>query len=472
MAYTEGDVLENESGERVQLTADGWQPLQAQPANADVPMVGQPEPYQDPTAPSQTDWKNFGGVTWPGNNPLDMLGAINPSFAGATGTAQAIRGMATRASAAAPAMQAGSGIVGRAVQGVQDIAAMMPESQIAQRMGMQQPGARASERVLQSMNAAGAETAPTRYHQGLYAPDELEALTGVRLSAGQADQLAARADDPEQIRRAMLRRSMEDTVGQAGGIAGDTWNQQRNALRGALDTAVRQRTGIPTNVALDDGIIGQALTNVGDEIGGFAQQAGTIRFTPDDFKTMTTDIKALIPDKEVKLQGIIDDITKMQGDRGYITGEQYQDMHSLVGKMAQTPDLMKPAGDLMKQMEDVMGRQLTEAAQNELRQARYKYRILKRLKKPGVVGPDGSINPRSFGRSWNKGTSDKLHSKDELGKLAETIDTLISPTQHTGNTLQRFISATPGAVQNNLGTGLAATAGTALTGSLMNLYGD
>jgi len=95
------------------------------------------------------------------------------------------------------------------------------------------------------------------------------------------------------------------------------------------------------------------------------------------------------------------------------------------------------AEQVRKTMEDKLQESAGQAVRDALQAARYKYRVLKRLGKPGAVGPDGSINPQSFRRSLQKGTSDKRKGSDPLAKLAETINTITSPTIHTGNTLYR-----------------------------------
>ena len=48
------------------------------------------------------------------------------------------------------------------------------------------------------------------------------------------------------------------------------------------------------------------------------------------------------------------------------------------------------------------------------------------MQEPGVVSPDGMINPKSFGKQWTRGESKNMRHTNELAKLADTINAITS----------------------------------------------
>jgi hypothetical protein len=291
------------------------------------------------------------------------------------------------------------------------------------------------------MDQAAAPAGGPRVHEGLLTADELEAATGVPLSTGRRLQLEALANEPHQITAAMRQRYVEDLRGKQGGWLGEQQITEVNALRGALDDAVRDVTGIPRGVAFNDSVIGQQLKVVGDEIGQVMDQVQWVNVPRETLNEMTEALASRTRQAAGPVATHVKEMQRLMDEQGHLTSGQYQDVYRKLGKIveAQEGGTALLAEQVRKQLEDVVEKQAGAAVKQQLQQARYKYRVLKRLMKPGAVGPDGSINAQSFRRSLQKGTSDKRKGSDPLAKLAETINAVTAPTVHTGNTLQRFI---------------------------------
>jgi hypothetical protein len=378
------------------------------------------------------------------------------------------------------------GAVSRGVRAVNEMAGGMPSIGLnmvptgAAPAQMVPPAARsvtgkplrdsATGKILNAVDAATA-TPPTRVHAGLNTAEELQQYNIPALSAG--DDMLLRATSTAERDAANLVRSGEDARGMAGGVLGDSWNQYKGGLTDVLEQQVKGRVGIPDHVALDDATIGSRLSQVGSNIGEIGRQAGNIRIGADDLTAMRELADSQVDTVASKLTQRINALEEAANKGGgSVSGDTYQQLHTKLVKMAETPELSRAAGKLMEMQEDALARNLNATQLEALKAERYKYRILMRLIKPGVRDAQNRINANAFKRSWKAKTSPKLHSADDLGKLAETIGLLTTPTKHTGNTLQRFIDAAPGAVQNNLGTAIGGAAGTAAVGGAANIFSD
>jgi len=461
-----------------------WTPI----VNPDVPIPGEDigaVPVSDQGM--QFTGKNAFGLQWPGNGPLDMLGAFNPAFAGTLGITQAVKGLGAVAGATrggAQMFDAAAQAGGMLSRGGEQIGNAYGAARNAWRganpagdgyaLGMQtargepMQAATMAQRV---SDAAGlADDVGPRWQEGLMTVDELDAI-GVPLSQPRRAALAARASDQAGIDRATAGMLAEDTRGAAGGIVGARNAAVMAQTKGYLDDAVRGASGIPRGVAFNDAVIGSRLAEVGDDIGRIGADAGWIRFDPEDLKAMRNVVDDAGDAIAGPLRRQLDDLEKAANGTGVVDGQAYQHIYSRLNKMTQSgndPEKIMRATDLLKSMEDSLARNLSPSQIESLKNARYQYRLLKRLKKPGAISPDGSINPRSFRRSWNKGTSDKLQGADPIGKLTETIDFLTQQRAHTGNTLQRFIDEVPGRVQ----AGAATTALGGLGAAAYSMFGD
>jgi len=476
MAYFEGDQVENDQGERLALVGGAWVPVQAQPQDQDVPMPEAPQPA-DPLAPA-TDSTEFMGMQWPGNGPLDSLAAF-PVLGDAGGLETAVNAVR----GAVPMVTRAAGAVGgageRAAQMLgRGAAEVAPGDGYAFGMTGRLPpappaapeiasAATMADRVLGKMGeaAAVADDAP-RWREGLHTAEELDQL-GIPMLPGRRAALTAKANDPDAIARAEAQMLREDTFGAAGGPIGANHMAAMAQTKKFLDEAVAGAAGLPRGVAFDGPMISQRMAEVGDTMSEIGRDAGWIKFDQGDIGRMKEMVDSLSESQAVPLRRQVAALEKYAGEYGTVSGQEYQNVYSRLNKMTQAgEDQEKIAGavELMKSMEDSLALNLTKDQLAALKQARYQYRILSRMKKPGAINEDGSINPRSFRRSWAKGTSPSSRRADPIGKLTETVDMLTQKRAHTGNTLQRFFDNAPGAVQAQAGNGLVgAAAGLAAT---------
>lgn len=428
----------------------------------------------------------------------ELLGAASPVAAGVGGMVPAIAAGAATAGYGLPAVMGTEAALGAASSpeapwtgaaiGAGTVGALGAAGRVLSRaadsampaVGMV-PSARgsATDRVL---GAVDDTTAGPRVHEGLLTADELEAMTGQPLTAGQRMQLEARANNPAEIEAAMRKRYTEDLLGKQGGYFGQKVMESTNALRAALDDQVRRVTGIPKGVAFNEGVIGDQLKLVGDDIGNLMDQVGWVKIDDDAIGAMQDRLKMMSADAREPLQSQLDELRQRMDSQGHVTGEQYQTVYRMLGIAAQQSDSAPGisqvvAEQMRKTMEDALEESAGKTVRDALQAARYKYRILKRLGKPGAVGRDGSINVTSFRRSLQKGMSDKRKGKDPIARLAETIATVTDPTVHTGNTLYRAGNwgrqagnsmTTPQGAASALTGGGVMAAGTGLAGWLLD----
>jgi hypothetical protein len=427
----------------------------------------------------------------------EVLGTSSPVATAAGGVVPALAAGVAMSPLGLPAVMAGEGVLGAAQSprdpltgaaiGAGTVGGLAVGGRLLQAAAQQAPmpalgitgrqidNSTATGRVLGAMDQAAAPAGGPRVHEGLLTADELEVATGTRLSTGRRMQLEALAGNPEQIQAAMRQRYVEDLRGKQGGWLGEQQVTEVNQLRGALDDAVRQATGIPQGVAFNDAVVGQQLRVVGDEIGQVMNQVQWVEVPRETIGEMTEALASRTKQAAGPVKTQVEEMQRLMDEQGHLTSGQYQDVYRKLGKIveAQEGGTALLAEQVRKQLEDVVEKQAGAAVKQQLQQARYKYRVLKRLMKPGAVGPDGSINAQSFRRSLQKGTSDKRKGTDPIAKLAETINTVTAPTVHTGNTLQRFIDTAranaPTTVTRYGTAGAVGTAGLSAIGGLLGM---
>jgi hypothetical protein len=343
-------------------------------------------------------------------------------------------------------------------------------------MSMVAPGARstAAGRVAARIgdDVPGAPPAPgtARVMQGTLTPDELRQL-GLEVSPGQ--RMMLEATDQRQFMNAKNRRFVEDTNQDVPGLGGGI-RQLRDQQEGFLGDMIKRELGDMSVANMTPENIGQQLKAQGKIIGKFGEVAGPVQLADDALVQMDDIVGRSNLDYKGVIETQVADIkAALERGGGLMQPRDFQQIHSNLGKIIAgshgegQAGKLAAASDVQDFLQQALHKQLPEAAKAELSQARYRYRILKTLGNYGVTNVRGEVNPASFQRYWNKRTSQSQwgRAEDTLGRTAYTVNNLLAPTAHTGNTLMRGLINTPArVVQAGPGGAVAGAVGAGLVG--------
>jgi len=443
-----------DTGETLELQGNQWVPVQAQqaaPANSDVPMGGVL------SAPEGSVPADTSSITWPGNGPMDMLGAINPAFGGTTGVAAGVQGLAAAAGRYAPVASAVSATVdpiARAATAAGDLVkGAIPEAatELAMNVGSKLPyvgdafgrGATRikNQQLLKLAESGGAQSvgaaaaAPVRARSSLYDPKQL------------AEQLGITEDAITPAQRAML--SYTET--QADTLApkiGQALEGERNAVyqgtapesvvsswRG-LDTAftkkVATEAGIPYGQVADPGIISETRRAVGQDIGKALEEN-----FPTDFVTLKPDyslsrmVGAHTDTEVAPAKRVLENygLLKDGEDVADVSLQRFTKAKAELEAISQktsNPQVQAATNKIIQQLDNNAIDGMADIDKEWYSKLKYRYKILSKMQEPGVVSPDGMINPKSFGKQWTRGESKNMRHMNELATLSDTINAVTS----------------------------------------------
>ena len=486
MAYYEGDVLENDAGERVALQGGQWVPVQAQAANADVPMV-EAAPAQDPLAPKQTSSTEVLGMQMPAEGLLDQLGAFNPAFAGTLGIGQAAKGMAAQAGRVLPAMQA----VGDALPSV---------SGITSRIGLEIPQAGSLEsggnRAVDVLRAVGAKL--PYFGEGIDASNQ--AITAKNMTARIQDTLRMTQGEGARMREGLLdsgrlanqlgidpslltpaarntldmpatmageygpklqqARQAEDRAMGLGGPGAELMRENAQTIKSAYTGKIMDAFQMEPGVAPDPKMISQMTRQAGSDIDRALTDYfpdAVVRFDPED--SFAEIIGMSTKNQAAPALKILEDLGAVtRGADGQLADspamplQRYQQLRTALTSLSdKSPNstVADVANSLLQRVDATAYKGMGEEGKAALSDARFRFRIGKRLEKPGVV-KDGTIDPAAFAREWSRGEPSGMRQFNELATLSDTVREVTATKAHTGNTLERGLSAVSGDVIGTL----------------------
>lgn len=477
-----------QTGETLELVDGEWVPERAPqqaPADPDVPTAT-PENF---TGGAPVDEgislnplnKEFLGVTWPGESgALSMLGAINPAFGGTTGVAAGVQGLSAAAGRSAPvaaAMTRTADMAGSAVNAVVDpivkaatyateLVKNSPPVDMTMSLAQHLPvfGAAAgrqssrikSEKLLQlaqqggRAQSAGAMAAtPLRVHPTLATSDELAAQLGMDVGSltptqrAMLDQTQGTYDElADPISNALRGESEAVFAGNAGEDVKGAWDtvQRQFARKITDDAGLNSRQGITLSA------VSERRKEVGSQIGQMLDEkfpSSVVPLNPD--YSLKLAVKGGSAGDESKEAAKILEKWGLLQDGEDVLDAPLRNVQSAkreldaLSEVANKPGVTQNADEIIRRLDNNLIDGLEEIDRNYYSKLKYQYRILSKLREPGVVDDFGKINPKSFNKQWLKGESPNSRHLNEFARLADTVN-LITPRSTAGTTGARTLA--------------------------------
>lgn len=411
--YQEGQkAVDNATGKDVVYQGGQWVedvPQQVMPegSNPDVPPGG------GLAAPAGAVEPDTGGITWPANGPLDMLGAFNPAFAGTLGIGQAARGLTTKAVASvdpiATAMEKAAGLV----KGV------MPNSSTREVTPLL---AQARERAAQTI---GRTVAPGGRAVGESAAttDELAAI-GFPMTKGDMAFNAARTGTDEVGKANALREGEQRSM---SGLLGRGVSEIKSKQQEAATNWVGAQLGLPEGQLLTRNTLADVYQAMGTKFDEHAQAMGAVNVKEvlPSLKNIADDAFSESQSRVTKIVGDIEQAASKNGGR--VTGEDWQRIRTDIVRMQEAGTRqgqigkVSDASELMNTMTQAMEDQLPDLAKGELRDLRHRYALLSSASKGAAADKDGLVNVKTLFNNWTKPQSNKYKGQDEFGRMLEAF---------------------------------------------------
>lgn len=358
-----------------------------------------------------------------------------------------------------------------AVRGVQAAARMageagqqFPVPGLPMSGAMPGQGGRMADRVMGRIDAAAPEAPPVRYLEGLPTSQEWDAA-GMPLMPSQRlafDATEAQMPLAKQVRWAEnIRGGNQDVAVQQ---------------RMGFTNMVKQEMGVTDPVGLTPVVIGRTLAKEGERIGELTASGGPVRFADDALAS----IKQVVADADTTHASVLNNVLKdleasMKRNGGAVSPEDFTRINRRLGDMIERgtnsptgSGKVMDAAAIKDVMEDALTNSLTAGAREELRQARYRYKIASTLLKGKSVGSDGMVNAATFGSNWDRTLSKKLRGQDNLGRWADAVDYAQRLEANAGTTLQRVFANAPGVAAKAAPGAIGAALG---VGGLNQLFG-
>lgn len=320
-------------------------------------------------------------------------------------------------------------------------------------------------RVLSTMDAAAPTTGGGRFYQGLSTADEAISQ-GYQLTPGMRALLDAPTAEGADYAKKMLWKEGLKGVGE----------QEVQAMRLPFTRKVMEHMGVMDDVAPTDSVLNEVLKTRGQTIGRVLEAEGNLAIPPELIGQMRGVVDAAESTWASSLKRVVDDVEASVARNGTLSPQSYQNAITRLGEIG-APG--KSAGAILdaNKLRDALSGQveagLSTAAKDELRTARYQYKIAKTVREGATRGGDSLINPATFNKNWDKRIGQTLRGVDELGKTADTLALLMRKDVTAGSTLQRNIAELPQKIVAGATSPLGGSAiGTALAGGLYGLLGN
>lgn len=514
--YRQGEVLENDKGERVMLQGRQWVPMQSRQDEArsqalqqlaqDTPawqagligagralgggwLYGGDEAYQ--ALAQERPWSTGIGSVAPAVLAGIATGGASASLplAGRMAASAGVEaGMGALASpeapmqaallggafgglmpAAGPAFQAGRRGMAGGVEVFGDLASQLPGSmgQRVQARMMAAAGEGGAGGGGAGAAAAGAVPPGGRggYLAGMLHPDEAQAL-GLRITAG--DDLALRAENAMQGQVAERVRGMEE-VRRANPNFGAGINATREEQKNWLTSYLAQAAGEAPGTRLTDAAIGGAFERVGQVYDDVMKAVGPVELPRDVLSTLEEVTMEARGGYQSRLGKIHDELVgRIIKNGGAVNPEDWAYARHQLGKMeaaalrqgdhAQLGDVSAYKQALM----DGMMEGAPDEARVALTQANSQYRVLKALtSNSAVMDPSGNINVRSLSNALGKNPGRfKSAQTDELLRVVQTLEYLQARTLPSSGTAERLLANLPKTTPSQaIGTGIMGAVG-------------
>jgi hypothetical protein len=289
-----------------------------------------------------------------------------------------------------------------------------------------------------------------RVLKGFMTPAEVEA-TGATLS--KANRMGLEAATPEAYQAAKVERWKEGLRGTDPAIA----TSQKNAFT----NTIKSELGMTGPENLTPAVVSDILKTEGSTIGSLTNATGPLAMPAETITGMRDLVKLAPRDAKGPINLVLKDLeANAAANGGKVTPDAYQYALTNLGEIAApggSAERIMYGSKVLDKLHDVLQKNLTGPELDALKSARYRYKIGKTLQEGAAVGPDGLVNPASFGNRWDKKTGQTLRGKDVIGQAADTFNYLATQEANAGTTLQRLWNKGIGQVKENP----LATAGTA-----------
>lgn len=295
------------------------------------------------------------------------------------------------------------------------------------------------EAAREKAGAALTGAAPQRARSSLLDPAQLaqslgiteDALTPVQRAmltypASAADELGPKLNMALEAERNAVY------TGTAGSDVAEAWR--------GIDTAFSKRiaadAGIPAGQVADPGVISETRRAVGQDIGRVLEEN-----FPDDFVKLSpdysiarvlnanTDAEVAPALKVLKNYGAVKVGDDGAVDAAEMSLERFSKMKAELQKVSENTtnvNVRQATDKILQQLDNNAVDGMSGEAREAYSALKYKYKLLSKMQEPGVVSPDGLINPKSFGKQWTRGESKNMRHMNELAKLSDTINAVTS----------------------------------------------
>lgn len=302
---------------------------------------------------------------------------------------------------------------------------------------------RGAKQLLETARAkAGAAltgAAPQRARSSLLAPDQLakslgiseEALTPVQRAmltypASAADELGPKLNMALEAERNAVY------TGTAGSDVAEAWR----GIDSAFSKRIASDAGIPAGQVADPGVISETRRAVGKDIGRVLEEN-----FPDDFVKLSpdysiarvlnanTDAEVAPALKVLKNYGAVKVGDDGAVDAAEMSLERFSKMKAELQKVSDNTtnvNVRQATDKILQQLDNNAVDGMSGEAREAYSALKYKYKLLSKMQEPGVVSPDGLINPKSFGKQWTRGESKNMRHMNELATLSDTINAVTS----------------------------------------------
>lgn len=382
------------------------------------------------------------------------IGIVADPIASALGKATAAVKGATLADAGAAALDtygavapawAGSAAAGRQASRIKN----------KQLLELAQTGGRAP--------GAGAMAAtPLRVNPTLATSDELAEKLGMdvaQMTPAQRAMLDQTQDTYDEladpIADALRAESESVFAGNAGADVKGAWDTvQRNFSRKITDDAgLNSRQGITLSS------VSERRKDVGQQIGQMLDDkfpSSTVQLNPD--YSLQLAVKGGSAGDESKEAAKILEKWGLLKDGEDVLDAPLRNVQGAkreldkLSEVANKPGVTQNADEIIRRLDNNLIDGMDEVDRGYYSKLKYQYRILSKLREPGVVDDFGKINPKSFTKQWLKGESPNSRHLNEFARLADSVNQ-ITPRSTAGTTGARTIAGETGGALADLAKG-------------------
>lgn len=320
--------------------------------------------------------------------------------------------------------------------------------------------------------AEGAEGA--RYYPGLLTVDEARA-TGLPLTKG--DELMLQVPNADADRLVQSIRKNEELGRSFSGPQARMVNDVRAAQKQWLTQTVAREAGMNPEQALTPAALGQRFQELGRVFDEAASVAGRVDMPPEAYVQLSTIVENADTGHQAQLQRLLTDVQKhMRLNQDAIPAEGWQQIRTNLGNMIDAGTRqgnyakISDASEFQQVLQEALEAALPDTLKAELATARQQYRVLKILTgRSGIISGDTyEVNATSLANALGRNPGRFKRAQDDpFYRAIDTLKSLQTLKVPNSGTADRMAANPLGAAQS----GIMGHIGKTALGTIAGSYG-